>query len=174
MIRPVGCGLIALLALADPLSAQRRSAYWVTLGAGRGYINHTGSVALYASYNYQRGANLFTVRGTGVVDFLGGLFSGLTGKSETTGASDIALLYGRARRPGHAFVALAAGVGVAQVTRDSSGTSHRTYRPTLPLEAQITWRPVPYLGVMALGFASLNTRQSFTGIIAGVQLGRLY
>lgn len=167
-------GLVALMVMGGPLGAQRRSAYWIGLGLGGGYVGGTVSLAQHSSYNYQRGANLFTVRATGVVDVLGSLFNGFTGKGENAAASDIALLYGRARRPGHAFVALSAGIGVAQVTRDSGGTSHRTYRPTLPLEAQIAWRPAPFLGLMALAFASLNKRQSFTGIIAGVQLGRLY
>jgi hypothetical protein len=168
------CGLVALILIAGPLAAQRRSAYWVALGAGRGSISGGGSVALYASYNYQRGANLFTVRGTGVVDVLGALFNGFTGKGANTAASEIGLLYGRALRPGRAFVAVSAGIGLAQVTRDSAGTSHRTYRPSLPLEAQLALRPAPFLGLMVLGFANLNKRQSFSGITAGVQLGGLY
>ncbi len=139
-------GLVALMLMAGPLAAQRTSAYWVSLAAGRGSISGGGSVALYASYNYQRGANLFTVRGTGVVDFIGALFNGFTGKGENTAASEIGLLYGWARRPGRACIAVSAGIGVAQVTRDSAGTSHRTYRPSLPLEAQLAVRPVPFLG----------------------------
>jgi hypothetical protein len=42
------------------------------------------------------------------------------------------------------------------------------------VEVQIAWRPAPFVGLMVLGFASLNKQQSFTGITAGVQLGRLY
>jgi hypothetical protein len=174
MNRSARCGLVAVILITGPLAAQRPSSYWVSFAAGEGSISSAGSLALYSSYNYQRGANLFTVRGAVVVDIVGALLNGFTGTPENTGASELALLYGRARRPGHAFVALGAGIGVARVTRDSGGSSHRIYRPTLPVEVQIAWRPAPFVGLMVLGFASLNTQQSFTGITAGVQLGRLY
>ena len=174
MTHAVRCALVALVVVAAPLGAQRRSAYWFALGAGPGYLGGTGSIALYADYNYQRGANLFTVRGTGVVDVLGGLVNVLTGRREKTGASEIGLLYGRARRPGHVSFAVSAGIGVAQVSHDSAGTSHRTYHPSLPVEAQLGWRPVPAVGLVIIGFASLNKGQSFSGLVGGVQLGRLF
>lgn len=169
------CALGVLVVLTGPLHAQRRpSAYWIALAAGPGDLSGAGSMALYASYNYQRGGNLFTVRGAAVVDVVGALITGITGNPQNTGASEVGLLYGRARRPGHAFVALSAGIGLAEVTRDSAGLTHHTYRPSLPLEAQLAWRPAPFLGITVLGFASLNKRQTFTGITAGVQLGGLY
>lgn len=105
---------------------------------------------------------------------LGALLSGFSSRSEDTGASDIGLLYGRASGPGHGLVALSAGVGLSYVTHDSGVTSHRSYQLTLPLEAQVAWRPTRFIGFMVLGFESLNKGRSFRGITVGVQLGRLY
>lgn len=167
-------GLVALAVTAGPLGAQQRTASWAAVGLGGGRLGGNGGLALSAAFSHQRGANLFTLRSAGVVDVLAGLFSGFTGHSEKTGASDVGLLYGRARRPGHAFFAVSAGIGVAQVTRDSAGTSRQTYHATVPLEAQVAWRPASFVGVFVLGFASLNKGQSFTGITAGMQLGGLY
>ena len=45
---------------------------------------------------------------------------------------------------------------------------------TLPLEAQVAWRPTPWVGIAVYGFASLNAAQSFTGVTLSVQLGKLH
>lgn len=176
MTNPARWGLVGLVVMAGPLAAQGKgpTALWLSLGLGGGSIGRHHALALYGAYNYQRGASLFTVRSAGVAEVLGALFSGFSANSEDTGASDFGLLYGRARRPGHGFFALSAGVGLAQVTRDSGGTSHRSYHLTLPLEAQVAWRPARFIGFMVLGFESLNKGRSFGGITVGVQLGRLY
>lgn len=175
-MNPARLALLAVAAMAGPLASQgeARTAAWLTLAAGAGYLGGAGSIGVYGAYNYQHEASLFTLRGAGVVDVLTALLSGFGNTSENTGASDIGLLYGRASRPGHGLFALSAGVGLVQVTRDSSGTSHRSYHLTLPLEAQVAWRPARFIGFMVLGFESLNKGRSFRGITVGVQLGRLY
>ena len=176
MTNPARWGLVGLVVMAGPLTAQGKgpTALWLSLGLGGGYIGRHGAVALYGGYHYQRGASLFTVRSAGVAEVLAALLSGFSGGSEDTGASDIGLLYGRASHPGHGLFALSAGVGLARVTRDSSGISNRSYHLTLPLEAQVAWRPARFIGFMVLGFESLNKGRSFGGITVGVQLGRLY
>ena len=175
MMKPVRLGLVAVVTIAGPLAAQRQrqTAFWMAVGVGAGYIDRAGSVGVYGAYNYQRGANLFTLRSANALDLVNTLF-GVFGLSGNTAASDFGLLYGRATHPGHRFAGLSAGIGLAQVSRDTAFTSRKTYHFTLPLEGQLAWRPAKFIGVMLLAFASLNRGQSFEGMTVGVQLGRLY
>jgi hypothetical protein len=166
--------LVAVVTMAGPLAAQRQreTAFWMAVGVGAGSPQPYGSVDVYGAYNYQRGASLFTLRTATALDVAGALLVPFGGSSR--GVSDIGLLYGRATRPDHRFAGVSAGIGLAQVSRDTAGVSHKTYHLTLPLEGQVAWRPVRYIAFMLLGFASLNRGRSFEGLTVGVQLGRLY
>lgn len=175
MTKPVRLALVVVVTMAGPLPAQRQgqTAFWMAVGVGAGYLGRVGSVGLYGAYNYQRGANLFTLRSASAVDLANALF-GVFGLTGNTAVSDFGLLYGRATRPGLKFAGLSAGIGLAQVSRDTAFTNRKTYHFTLPLEGQLAWRPAKFIGVMLLGFASLNGGRSFGGMTVGVQLGRLY
>jgi hypothetical protein len=156
------------------LSGQDRAstAWWGSVGFGAGFVSSGADLASRLDATYQRGASIFSVRTTSVVSFIGIIISGFGGDAETA-ASDWGLLYGRATAPGTFHASLAAGVGAARIARDSAGVSQTIRRFTVPIEGQLAWRPVRFLGVVLAGFASVNGTRSFGGLTFGVQLGRL-
>ena len=76
------------------------------------------------------------------------------------------LLVGIASPPAVFHGAVAAGLGVAKDPRDSSVIA-------LPIEAQLSWRPIPWAGLGARVFANLNRLTNFGGVTLVLQLGRL-
>jgi hypothetical protein len=76
------------------------------------------------------------------------------------------LLVGVASPPAVFHGAVAAGLGVAKDSRDSSVIA-------LPIEAQLSWRPIPWAGLGARVFANLNGLTNFGGVTLALQLGRL-
>ena len=79
---------------------------------------------------------------------------------------DLGLLAGIGTRPGRVHVAVAAGLGVAHNSRDTSALA-------LPLEAQVTWRFSHVVGLGLRGFLSVNRIATFGGLTLHVQVGRL-
>ncbi|HEX9166215.1 MAG TPA: hypothetical protein VF862_09910, partial [Gemmatimonadales bacterium] len=79
---------------------------------------------------------------------------------------DIGLLAGYGTRPGsliHAHVGVGLGYGEASASAKSG--------VTVPFEAQVAWRPLPFLGIGLYGWG--NTTGPLGGVGAGVQIGRL-
>jgi len=91
-------------------------------------------------------------------------------------SSDWGVLAGIATLPGRFYAGAALGVGRA--TGDRAPDAFGPYiaqgsRTTLPVEAELAWRPFGSLGVGATGFASLNSGFTFAGVAFAVELGRV-
>ena len=79
------------------------------------------------------------------------------------------------------MASLAAGVGGARLRRtvptgaETAPFSRRTERTvaSVPVEAQLFWRPLGVPGLGVAGVAELNAEKSLAGLLVGVQLGRL-
>ena len=123
--------------------------------------------------SYQFGSNLVSVRAASAASIVGALVSSIGGQPGTSEVDDVGVLYGRATPPALWHAAAAAGIGIARVWRDSAGTTRRTGHFTVPVEAQVAWRPFQHFGVVLCGFASFNGAQAFGGATLGIQLGRL-
>ena len=187
MFRPLWLSLFVLTTSVLSLSAQERvlaesaepllpvvtrqqdggSTYWVGAGLGFGTSDSTsddfgGSVNL----SYRFDPHLLSLRAATVGELFGDDFW------------DIGLLYGRATGQGAVFASLAAGIAVMGGTRNPGGIfdeSSETIssRISLPLELQLYWRPLRFLGLGVYGFANFNDEESFGGATFGLQLGRL-
>ncbi len=79
---------------------------------------------------------------------------------------DISVVAGYGTRPGGAFHAHA-GIGLGYGEASASATSGLS----IPFEAQLAWRPLPFLGIGLYGWG--NTTGPLGGVGAGVQVGRL-
>jgi len=102
---------------------------------------------------------------------------------------DLGLLYGVCEKGSSAFGAVAAGL--AAVGGQNRGkylysigggcTDHNNdYYETLgyltvgiPVEAQLMWTPFPFVGAGLWGFADLNPKKSFGGLLLTIQIGKL-
>jgi hypothetical protein len=169
--RPRGAALTSMAAVfmlaVSPASGQMAvssggDTFWLAAGVG------VGSEDFGASLNasYQFGANLISLRSAATA----GLFD--------DGFHDVALLYGRATRPGGERYQLGAALGVAVVDgcrSDGALGGCRDFSAVigLPLELQAFWRPGRLVGLGFYSFANLNQARSFAGLTLGLQLGRL-
>jgi hypothetical protein len=134
---------------------------WVSGGVGVGTIGVAGHIAGSVDARH----NVLTIRGATAAEIFGDDFW------------DVGFLYGRSLRRPSIYAALSAGVGIAGGTHASgflgSNNTPKPQRFTVPLEAQVGWRPSAFLGLGVVLFASLNESGSFGGATLELQLGKL-
>jgi hypothetical protein len=166
--------VVALVALGvQPAAGQHGVSVWGDFGFGPGVLSQSAEIAIHLGANVQTGANVFTVRASAAASVLQALIDAIGGTSGTSAAGDIGVLYGRGNRGGAIRTAVAAGIGRAYVDRDSAGATVRVHRLTIPVEAQVAWRPTPVIGLAVIGFGSFNSAQSFGGLVVALQIGRM-
>jgi len=134
-----------------------------------------GFLAGSASVSYQTGAGVFTLRGATNSETL-------FGGDEVW---DTALLYGFSLKP--SLFHVSAGIGIAVVGGwrcetcglhlfGDTGNDEKTKigpRIGLPLELQVFFRPLSFLGIGLYGFADINAARSFAGVTFCLQIGKL-
>lgn len=152
-------------ALSTALAAQERSRIWLGLGLGSGARSDGASGgALMAEVVYQVKAHHLAIRGLGVID----PFS--TGAD---GFGELGALYGRAakRKWGHGVIA----AGLALTGVESCRTSDIGGCTTLgvPVLAEAALRLGSIAGLGIQGFANLNPKSVYGGIVVLLQLGWL-
>lgn len=154
------------LLLAASLSAQRApgprvsTQYWLTAGAGYGYLannswplGRSGSSAAFAA-SIQHGIFVSSVRWAG---------------SRTEGQSgwDMGLLAGLGSPSRYAVRgSIGAGLGLARDYRGNSAV-------TVPLELQLGWRLTSSVGVGTYAFGNLGGPSEALGVAAALQIGKL-
>jgi len=167
----VGIGLLTAAGGAAQQAAPPARTWWVSLGAGYGQLDESADAGGHVALSFQSGARVLSIRVAAVASLLENLF----GPSGTPDAvTDVAVLYGRGTSRGTVRGSAGIGLGAAQVSVLSSGSIRQgTWYLTLPLEAQLAWRPLRFLGVGLYAFASFNSGQSFGGLSVMLQGGRL-
>jgi hypothetical protein len=157
-------GLAIATALSSPLTAQDRSRIW--LGAGLGSATRADGAAGFALMGevvYQVRAHHFSIRGFGAADPFG------------TGADsfgEIGVLYGRAakRKWGHASIS--AGLALTGVSSCSDASTGCTTLG-VPVVAEAALRLASVAGLGVQGFANLNPKSVYGGVVLFLQLGWL-
>ncbi len=79
---------------------------------------------------------------------------------------EVGILAGVATRPAVFHAGVAAGLGISTADGDSSAIA-------LPIEAQLSWRALPWAGLGARVFGNVNRLTNFGGVTVALQLGRL-
>ena len=160
--------IAVLLILSEPAfsQAQPGNHFWFNLGLGSGTVGDNGGVSFLLNPCYQNQNNLWSFR----LLFCGELF----GKS----LNDYGIMYGRVLHSTTLFVS--AGAGVALVDgKISHGlfsgeeTQKINMIPGVPMEVQLFWRPLSFIGLGLYGFANLNNEESFSGVAVTLQAGGL-
>lgn len=143
---------------------------WLNLGPGLGTVDE-GSTFL-GSLSFQTGKHVFTLRA---------LSTGAAMLDEGKTMTDYSLLYN------HCFVDkkihISAGAGLAYVTGEIDhdglslfgGSDDEELGPFigLPLDVQVFWRPLSFVGLGVYGFACVNSEEFYTGLAFCLQLGKL-
>jgi hypothetical protein len=161
--------LLALLVggMTVPLAAQGRSRAWLGIGFLGSAARSDGAegYAVMAEIVYQTGPHYFALRAVGAADPLG------EGADEF---SDVGMLYGRSAKRDWGHVSVAAGLAITGVS-----SCHDAFRGGtcttigVPITAEASARIASFAGVGAQGFANLNTRSPYAGLIVFLQLGML-
>jgi hypothetical protein len=162
-------GLLLLLlgSASEELPAQGRSRIWLGLGplGSAARADGTEGYAVMAEIVYQTGPHYFALRAVGAADALG---------SEADEFGDFGLLYGRAaKRPwGHASVA--AGLAITGVSSCHDALSGGTCTTLgVPVTAEAALRLASFLGAGVQGFANLNSKSVYGGLVIFLQFGSL-
>jgi hypothetical protein len=149
----------ALYAQSQECVSETHS-YWINLGIGGGTFE--GVISANVSYQFKR--NILSIRGVETGEWYG-----------NNGMWDIGILYGLATNPSHTQAAV--GIGVALV----GGKSEESLLPDnaikkrigLPIELQLFFRPIRFVGMGLYGFANINSEKSFVGVSLSLQFGKL-
>ena len=171
--------LAALTLAARPAAAQGpapRRPVWLTVGlvGTADEMIGAGAGVTYALTRRQ----LITVRALALEE-TEGCINCAPGSLDRTLAAGV--LYGVAAHSRAGLASLAAGIGGARVRRmvatgaETAPFVRRTERTvaSIPVEAQLFWRPLRFVGYGVAAVADLNPERSLAGLLLGVQLGRL-
>ncbi len=156
----VGLFLVIHAASSTPAKAQtgpalqRRPTFWGQVALGAAGAADSGFYASAISAAVQVSHFVFMGRVASI------------GTKKGNRMEEAGLLAGFASPPAVFHAAVAAGLGVASDPRDSSVIA-------VPVEAQLSWRPIPWAGLGARVFANVNRLTNFGGVKLVLQLGRL-
>jgi hypothetical protein len=163
----LGLFLLLVFSGSQPLAAQGRSRLWLGLGPLGSAARADGAegYAIMAEMVYQTGPHYFAIRAAGAADPFG------EGADEF---GDFGLLYGRAakRQWGHASVA--AGLAITGVSSCHDALSGRSCTTLgVPVTAEAALRIASFAGAGVQGFANLNSKSVYGGLVVFLQFGML-
>jgi hypothetical protein len=159
--------VLLMSSLAAPLAAQRHSRLWLGLGPVGSAARTDGAsgYALMAEIVYQTGPHYVAVRAAGAADVLG---------ESGDEFGDFGLLYGRAAKRAWGHASVAAGLAITGVPSCHDALSgERCTTLGVPITAEVAFRAASFLGVGAQGFANLNSKSVYGGVVLFLQLGML-
>ena len=144
--------------------------YWAIIGFGGSSV---GWVANGANLSYQTGKHIISIRGILAIGSQYGDYY----------VWDVGALYGRCFKGQSTFISMSGGIGMVRginvITIYDNwirvGQRRTEWFTTIgiPVETQLYWTPISFLGIGLYGFANLNTEESFIGALASIQIGKL-
>ena len=161
--------------------------FWVNGGLGVSSVHDgLGSNQAPPSFGlslcYQSGKSLFSFQ-----YLLSKEFQALRTYSPSETVWDCGILYGRIAKASYGFASISTGISLVGGVRrgrylSSSGgwflgtnyyEQDNFVTVGIPVEGQLFWIPLNFLGIGLYGFANLNTEKSFIGALLCIQLGKL-
>ena len=146
--------------------------YFGTFGVGR-----TDKLSFGMGFSYAHNKNIFTVRV--IANDSLDLFSGDDGDYE----SEVSFLYGRVHRLKSMLVSYSAGVGLVSGNYGTRNSGYPNYtinakdfgpQICLPLEANIIFRPIPFMALGIKLFGNVNSVHSFVGAHGTISFGKFW
>jgi hypothetical protein len=146
--------------------------YWLNSGAGISVIGPSYAVG----FSVKSESSLFSVRYAMNAEFI---FS--TSPYET--GWDAGVLYGTCKKFPSGMFSISSGLAVVGGVRRGKflgyANNANNYESLpfstmgIPLEAQLCWTPVSFLGLGVYAYADLNKNRSFAGVLLCLQVGNL-
>lgn len=173
-------GLVLLLGnfhafARDAATKTAARPYWVHAGPGWGSMGFSWGVGISG----QMGKGLVSIR------FVRNEELSFFKDSPKESSWDAGVLYGRIKKSRLWFCSLSGGIGVVGGVRrgeyvdagnDPSfiGYERLVFLTVgIPIEGQLVWTPLPFLGIGINAFANLNAEKSFIGALLRIQIGKL-
>jgi hypothetical protein len=170
--------LICLIALTvfsvnsysqDTSGSVEESHYWLNMGFGISTVDMSGG----AGFSCQTGKRLISIRYTHNEDF-----AFLEPVKESVW--DVGVLYGIIRKSNYGLISASAGISIVggydrgeRIDFTDSYEKKNFLTFGVPLEVQLFFTPFDYVGVGINGFANLNPKKTFTGVLLCLQIGKL-
>jgi len=139
-------------------AAPQRQTFWGTIALGQAGITDSGMIHSSFGLSLQRRHLLLTGRATGNAQ-------GQKGNYRTR-IRDAGILAGYATTPAPLHFSIAAGLAAVHDINDSSTVG-------FPIEAQATWRFLPWVGLGLRVFAVPNSLANYGGFSLALDVGRL-
>jgi hypothetical protein len=164
MLKTILLGATSLTIVGMPCAqAQDRSRIW--LGAGLGSAARSDGASGFAVMGeivYQVKAHHFTIRAMGAAEPFG------EGADEF---GEIGLLYGRAAKRTWGHAAISGGLAITSVASCHASATSGCTTLGVPVVAEAALRFAPVVGVGIQGFANLNPKSVYGGLVLFLQLG---
>jgi hypothetical protein len=142
-------------------SASSSFGIGASAGLGIGTLDYAGSAKLYV----RSGSSIIAVRGASAFELFGDVLH------------DIGLLYGYTFQvSAPVAVSVMAGLGMMGGTRRASMLGRVRAiadRPSVLVEMEGVYTPLPFIGLSLTGFGNLNKEESFAGATLTVHVGLL-
>ena len=139
-------------------SAAQRPTYWGQLALGASGIKDSGMIHSSIGLSMQRRHLIVTGRLTGNAQGQKGNY--------TNRIQDAGVLAGYATTPARLHFSIAGGLAIVSDINDSTTVG-------FPIEAQATWRFLPWAGLGVRVFSVPNELANYGGISVALQIGRL-
>jgi hypothetical protein len=144
--------------------------WWVNLGAGPGSIASNFAMTAGMIYCYKFERSLISAR-----------MLGITNNNPTAqridrtpinyNMTDYGILYGPIWQSQIMYVSVGAGLGLVRAGYEAKGGTTTKTSISLPIEAQLFWRPTYFAGIGLYSFASINFEKPMYGMMLCCQLG---
>ena len=157
----------ASLSVAPALTAQEAPAgwrLWSALGFGGGGSADGDGLALVGQLVFQRSPHHLALRATGI---------GEPYDPASCPMGDVGLLYGRTATGPVGHATIASGFALTDADGCDATAGGQPLTLGVPIVAEVALRLLPFMGVGLQAFANLNSRGSFGGVVAFLQLGWL-
>ncbi len=151
---------------------ENDSYYWLTLGVGAG----SNGIAVGGAFSFQKERGILSIR---TVENLFGFIS----TSSSSRVADVAILYGLNTRKEDTrgvlgLASISAGVSFVTFTGQKLLSQNRyedvkNHTIGLAIESQLIWAPTRGWGAGLYGFANINSKRSFVGVLFSAPIGKL-
>jgi hypothetical protein len=154
----------------------REFTYWLSAGVGGSSYGFSGGLSISA----QSGRSMLSIRYISSSRYGEGWLGGYTSSENVW---DISPLYGFIAKGKWGYASVSGGIGLVGGTKHGQylGSANwiNTYEKVplttigIPLEAQLFFTPFSAFGIGVNGFANLNPKRSYSGILICLQWGKL-
>jgi hypothetical protein len=170
------CGILLLLPMnqvkSQSTNTEKQGAHpwWVNLGAGPANIGTDFAMTAGMIYCYQFEQSVISARMLGATN-INPTVQKIDPTSTKYKMADYGILYGPIWHSGCCYMSVSGGIGLVRAAYEMPTKITTNTSISLPLEAQLFWRPTYFSGIGIYVYTSINFEKSLYGMMLCCQLG---